>query len=580
MNLIKSAICYSLSFSVFVGSVVFNPPIIAYAKEDPTRVQVVGTQRYDDEDWWAEAIGAYDAWRFDTDSLPVTVGIIDTGVDLTHPEFEGRANVLPNYPRNVPADHGTHVAGLIGAGNNSFGIRGIADRSMLLCVDVSDDNDGIVLTDVLNQIDVLLDSGAKVINCSWGNEVLSLDGLVREDFPDIKPLWWDEILGGPFAIMATEYRNLLGRIVYHFVGVDDAYMEYRQAYAKRIGLQCAFPIIMRLMDDDPNNDDFVIVQSAGNGLSSNGGNTGEGTNSTLNGFFASFTEDAYNSLSSNARRKLEERGITYERVREHIIIVGAVENATDGNGRYKLTGYSNYGDNVDIVAPGGTNGVINKDKKALLSTVPNGYKALNGTSMAAPLVTGSIAYLLSLENTLTAVEARQILLDSAETAVDNKHGSFKSYPMLNIGNATERLIERTGYTTAKDWVAKMDYNGHTYALFDNGKDWHEARAFCQSLGGYLASITSKKENSVLYNFVSELGYSDVCFGLSDEVIDYFWKWESGEAYKYNRWHYGEPNHEGGYEHYGMYYHKFPDGTWNDGDGGICPFLCEWNRIVN
>ena len=454
MNHLKRILYSVSSFSLVVSMLFVSMPITAYAKEDPSKVQVVGTHHYNGEDWWAEAIGAYEAWEHDDESVPVTVGIVDKGVDFTHPEFEGRARALPEYPRNVPAEHGTHVAGLIGAGNNSFGIRGICDKAELLCIDVSkDDGDGLVLTNVLNQIETLLDSGAKVVNCSWGKEVLDLDRLVKEDIPDIKPLWWDEMIGGGFAAMASWYQDFLGCTVYHAVGTDDAYYEYRENLAKRVGMQCAFMIMARLLDNDPDNDDFVIVQTAGNGLSTDRIGGAKGTDVALQGFFASFDEEVYGTLSDEVRRELESRGVTYERIREHIMIVGAVENAVDGMGRYKTTGYSNYGENVDIAAPGGVKSLFGKEKRALLSTVPNGYKALNGTSMAAPLVTGSIAYLLSLDSTLTAAEARQIILDSAETAAGSRHGGPDTYPMLNIGNAVELMEERKNGAAREEALA-------------------------------------------------------------------------------------------------------------------------------
>lgn len=49
--------------------------------------------------------------------------ILDTGIDIRHPEFEGRAEWLKNFADNVDTDcqnHGTHCAGLVGS--KSFGI--------------------------------------------------------------------------------------------------------------------------------------------------------------------------------------------------------------------------------------------------------------------------------------------------------------------------------------------------------------------------------------------------------------------------------------------------------------------------
>lgn len=68
--------------------------------------------------------------------------------------------------------------------------------------------------------------------------------------------------------------------------------------------------------------------------------------------------------------------------------------------------FSNYGrGRVDVFAPG----------VAILSTVPDaGYGRNDGTSMAAPVVSGVAATLLSYFPELTATEVRQIILESAE----------------------------------------------------------------------------------------------------------------------------------------------------------------------
>src|SRR4051794_13892746 len=85
------------------------------------------------------------AWQSGITESDVTVGIVDSGVDLAHPDLA--ANLVSgghDYVDgdNTPSDqngHGTHVAGIIGAaGDNGVGVRGVAWKASLLPVRVLD----------------------------------------------------------------------------------------------------------------------------------------------------------------------------------------------------------------------------------------------------------------------------------------------------------------------------------------------------------------------------------------------------------------------------------------------------------
>lgn len=62
--------------------------------------------------------------------------IVDTGVDASHPEFEGRAQLIKNFANDAKTDdngHGTHVAGTIGSASH-----GVAKKTKLYGVKVLD----------------------------------------------------------------------------------------------------------------------------------------------------------------------------------------------------------------------------------------------------------------------------------------------------------------------------------------------------------------------------------------------------------------------------------------------------------
>ncbi|KAI6783452.1 proteinase T-like protein [Emericellopsis cladophorae] len=79
------------------------------------------------------------SYRYDDSAGAGTCSyILDTGIDASHPEFEGRASLVANYAGGVNGDaqgHGTHVAGTIGSRT-----YGVAKRTSLYGVKVLGDN--------------------------------------------------------------------------------------------------------------------------------------------------------------------------------------------------------------------------------------------------------------------------------------------------------------------------------------------------------------------------------------------------------------------------------------------------------
>ncbi len=103
----------------------------------------------------------------------VKVAVIDSGVDFKHPDL--KSQVLPSYnaaaPANtpIPSEHGTHVAGIIGAAkDNGIGGHGINPNAKLLPIDVFNGKDGIYDFDIAQGILYAIEQGADVINMSLG----------------------------------------------------------------------------------------------------------------------------------------------------------------------------------------------------------------------------------------------------------------------------------------------------------------------------------------------------------------------------------------------------------------------------
>lgn len=130
------------------------------------------------------------------------------------------------------------------------------------------------------------------------------------------------------------------------------------------------------------------------------------------------------------------------------------------------------------------------------------------------------------------------------------------------------------------------YSGHNYCLFSAGtcNTFDEAKKYCESLGGHLATITTAEENDALHRYITSLGVETAYFGLTDRDTEGKWEWVTGESVDYQNWHSGEPNAENRNEDYAEFYWKYTDGTWNDGDWSNLTasdsnaFICEWDTI--
>jgi serine protease len=180
---------------------VFGRPV-RYAPNDPFRVY----------QWYLDKIRAGAAWDLGRDASSVLIGIVDTGVRLSHPDLAAAVWTNPGeIPDNGADDdgngfiddtsgwdfgdsdndpnpsgitdqdgfpigwHGTAVAAAAGAvADNGTGMAGTAFRTRLLAVKGSrnDDPDQSIY-EGYSGIVYAADMGAGVINCSWGGPVVS-----------------------------------------------------------------------------------------------------------------------------------------------------------------------------------------------------------------------------------------------------------------------------------------------------------------------------------------------------------------------------------------------------------------------
>lgn len=118
-------------------------------------------------------IGAEGAWAAGKTGAGVKVAVIDTGIDFCHPDladnYKGGINLLRRG--KAPRDdngHGTHLAGIIAAALNGFGVVGVAPAAWLYAVKVLDARGSGSLSTAVKGLDWAAQNGMRVANLSFG----------------------------------------------------------------------------------------------------------------------------------------------------------------------------------------------------------------------------------------------------------------------------------------------------------------------------------------------------------------------------------------------------------------------------
>jgi len=137
---------------------------------------------YIDRQWALNQIRMPELWQITTGSPEILVAVLDTGIDQSHVDLEGKVVAEINLTGSpTPSDihgHGTHVAGIIAASsNNGIGIAGVAPQCRLMNVKVADDRGKCQATALAEGIIWAVDNGAKVIN-------ISIE--IKESSPDLE----------------------------------------------------------------------------------------------------------------------------------------------------------------------------------------------------------------------------------------------------------------------------------------------------------------------------------------------------------------------------------------------------------
>ncbi|MFI9650236.1 S8 family serine peptidase [Streptomyces sp. NPDC052040] len=313
------------------------------------------------DQWDLRAIGADRAAQTNPGSRRVTVAVIDTGVDDTHPDLAPNFSAAQSAscvggtadtsygawrPATPEAYHGTHVAGEIAAARNGVGVAGVAPNVRVSAVKVADPVSGLFYPEsVVCAFVFAADHGVQITNNSYYVDPWLYNCL---DDPDQR-------------------------------AIVDA-LDRAQRYAQRRGT--------------------LSIASAGNSNHDLDSHALVDTSSPDDSTPATRTVDPHRCLDVPTQ------------------LPGVVTVAATGVANAKSY-YSSYGDGViDVAAPGGDKYQIPATPSGngrILSTMPGGqYGFLQGTSMASPHVAGVAALLKSAHPRATPEQLTALLRAQAD----------------------------------------------------------------------------------------------------------------------------------------------------------------------
>ena len=354
-------------------------------------------------------IGMPWAWDLSTGLTETVIAIIDTGVDIDHPDirnnvwwnidevagnnidddnngyiddingwdfFDKTADPRPKFGDNysfLAMNHGTIVAGVAAAqGNNNIGVSGVSWRSRIMSLRVlGSDGKGSTL-EVAEAIDYAVDNGADIINLSFVGE---------------------------------------GRSITLEQAIERAY---------EAGV--------------------LVVAAAGNEVESG------------------------IDMTNNPRYP-----VCHDGGRNNNWVIGVA--STDSNNR--LASFSNYGDCIDVVAPGvGIFSTLLKEEgREKFNREYGGLWA--GTSVSAPQISGIAALIKSLKPSLNLAEMQKLLL--------NNNDNIDKYNRAYIGKlGTGKINAFRVLAAARDVVSQIEHKTDKIVVVPNQNGGPQVRIFTGS----------------------------------------------------------------------------------------------------
>jgi subtilisin family serine protease len=394
-------------------------PEVMYAEPDHIRFAQAQTTPYG-----ITMVNAPTVWPMSPTSRGqgVRVAVLDTGVDLTHPDLPVPVLTQSFVPGQTVDDlhtHGTHTSGTVLALDNTIGVVGVAPGASLMTGKVLGNGGSGADSWVMAGVNWGVDNGAKVVSMSLGGAgyaQASADIMAAARAANVLVLASAGNNNSDVPSYPASYPGCMSIAAVDSAGARAGFSNFGQfvsVTAPGVSVQSTIPIIAATATWDG---------TPRNGSALTGSATGSATGQAIFCSFGSLPTDFPANVAGNIahvrRGSPDANAVTFQTKVQNALAAGAVGVIVSNNVAGGFSGTLNMNVNIPVVGITQTDGDTLQGASGVSTTVfvgqtGHGYANFSGTSMSCPHVAGVAALMIG------STGGRPATADQLEMAIEN-----------------------------------------------------------------------------------------------------------------------------------------------------------------